>query len=205
MSTPESDSDSVKWDEVAKRLIEPQDRNKWVQFDVQSTARGHIESAILLWFLDADIAATYSLARAAQEVVHNSGKKKGKPGYFSARLESTPPTFRAEFDQPKNFFKHGPSRDYPEPVVKIDGEDLDAMLFDATASYVALYLHATPLMRLFATRATLERPALLEFWSSPSSFLYDVKIDGLKELCRSEFLLESVALIGEQALKSNLD
>ena len=72
----------MTWAEVVKRLIEPQDREKVVPFDERSTAKGHIESAILLWFLDADLAATSTLARAAHEVVHNAGKKKGQGRLF---------------------------------------------------------------------------------------------------------------------------
>lgn len=204
MSTPESNSESVAFDDVAKRLLGPQSHrsSKPVVFDMERAAKGQIESAIMLWFLEGDIGAIFTLARAAQELVHNAGRKVGKPSQGMEMEASWATEVRAVYKVPQNFLKHGPDRNNPEPQIDLEADAVEAFLFDAAASYVNLYHKATALMRLFASKLALEQPGFLSPGHSAGFFLYGADVDSIKHLSRTEFLVEAISCLGEHIQKT---
>jgi hypothetical protein len=194
------EGDCVKWDEIAKLLIDskPLPKGK-VRIDIESAARGQIESAALLWFLEGDLASIHSLAVAAQKLLHTEGKKIGKPSTNLTHIEAWPPKQQANWNKQRNFFQHGPDRNNPDPFVEHIADKGDVTLWDAIKCYVELHDRATPLMRLFATRFALENSYLLNPGYAPGCFLSGIAVDDIAHLCRSEFLLECLVRHGPAA------
>jgi hypothetical protein len=205
VSTPEPDSDNVGWDEVAKHLIDPQDCKKPVIFDVQTAAKRQLESAALLWFLEADIGSVYALAVAAQELIDNTKKKLTKWRSLSQKAEINPwsPAMQNFLKVRQSFLKHGPDRNRKgKHSVDLDPSDVGVVLFSAIGSYVLFYHKATPLMKVFGARYTLERPSILPPDQTAGSFLIDgVSVDDLLGICRSEFVIQALARTGDAIRK----
>jgi hypothetical protein len=196
-------SHCVKWDEIVKLLIEPKDPTATVPVDLEAAAKGQIESAILLWFLEADIASIHSLAAAAWEIIHNTGKRIGKPSRNRKEIENWPLAKQEHLKIPWNFAKHGTDRKFKAVSVNYKPKQTNAILLDAVNDFISLYDRATPLMRIFGARITLEYPNFLKPGHTPGLFLDHIAVDGIANLCRSEFLLEALVLHGRsQAAKS---
>jgi hypothetical protein len=176
------------WDQIAKWLIESKGRQKWVRITRESAARGQIESAILLWFLDADVASIHTLTIAAQELLHSVGKKRGKPCRDVTWIKSLPKADQKLMRLPQNFFKHANT----DPNAQIDYPPTfgDMHLIDDVISYQELYDKLTPIMRLFATRFAVEYLHILPVDETAKQVLMGIQIDDLAELSRSEFLVK---------------
>jgi len=193
--------DSVNWDEIAKLLVEPQDPKKPVIFDVQTVAKRQIESAILLWFLEADIGSIYALTVAAQELVDNAKAKDAKERIAKGLPKEEPGSdfpaaMKAFMRVRQRFLKHGPDRNL-RASVDLSPRDVSAVLFSAVGNYTIFYHKTPPLMKLFAARFSLERPSLLPRGQTAGEFLMDrVSVDDLAGLSRSEFLLGALTRCG---------
>ena len=198
MSTPEADTDFIEWDDAAKQLIKPQDRTKPIPLDIQTAAQGEIESAMLLWFLEADLGSIYTLARAAQELVHNVGRKANKPSQFEKRMTYWTPVMKAKIKVPQNFLKHGPSRKRAAPnTEQLDSFVVESMILDATTTFSDIYQLITPLMKLFTARLIMEEPSSLPAHLTASGFLDDIDVEGLEKLSRSRFLVAALARLAQ--------
>jgi hypothetical protein len=68
----------------------------------KGAAVGQLESAILLWFNEADPISILVLASNAHDCFHALGKKIGKPSWWMTWLESMPPAFK---ERAKNIFR----------------------------------------------------------------------------------------------------
>lgn len=178
--------DYPQWDETAKVLIESKKYPEVIEITRQGAARGQIESAILLWFLEADAAAIHTLAVAAQGVAHGVGDKVGKPSYIVQLIQSQSKAFQRAARLPQNFFKHA-STD-PQQVLPYRPGVGEALLVDAVQTYINVFETPTPLMVVFQARITLEQPALLGGHFTASKFVMGAKIDDLAELTRSRFM-----------------
>ena len=62
--------------------------------DKKKAAIGQLESAILLWFNEADPISILVLASNAHDCYHALGKKLGKPSWFQEFTEKMPPSFQ---------------------------------------------------------------------------------------------------------------
>lgn len=186
MTAPEPQYEYIKWDELAKWLIGSKKLEREIKVNVQTAARGQIESAMLLWFLEGDPVSIHTLAVAAQELLHNANLEGSQKSPVKSLIKSWPKSRQIKLKVAQNFFKHGPDRKNPGPTVDYRPVFGQAALFDATACYIASYGHkATPLMRLFMTRLDLEagKPATLS----------GVNVDELKDCTRSDFLVQGIA------------
>jgi hypothetical protein len=157
-----------------------------VKITRQGAARGQLEGAILLWFLEANVAAVHTLAVAAQTILHNVGTKKNKPSALVTWLRTQPPWFQKRAVQAQNFLKHA-NKD-PERVLIYAPLIGDIYIMDAMFLFEELYHFLTPLMRTFALRFSLDHPDILELDGLPIKFPQGFKIERLKELNRTEFL-----------------
>ncbi|PYJ69355.1 MAG: hypothetical protein DME75_11245 [Verrucomicrobia bacterium] len=148
-------------------------------------ARGQLESAILLWFLEKDLASIHTLTVAAQELLHHTGKPQGKPSKLVSLIKSQPRAFQKQAREAQNFFKH------PQKHTRVLYSPLSAELFiiDALALYEDLANHLTPLMKLFAIRFSLSYPDTLPF-DLTVKLPIGVRRDDLAKLGRADFLKE---------------
>lgn len=183
-----SEKFSGDWDKVAKLLIEAQPKTEWVEITRQAAARGQIESAVLLWFLEADIASIHALAVASQEILHTLGKKVGKPSLVVSMTNAQPKHVQKAMRLPQNFFKHA-HRDSSDtlryrPVI---GE---INVLDAVMLYGEIFGKVSPLMRVFLARFAFEEPTIFKSGLDPAIYLQGAKIDDLSEVPRSVFMVE---------------
>lgn len=171
MSAPESESGK------------PPISNGFVLITRMDAARGQLESAILLWFLEKDLASIHTLTVAAQELLHHTGKPHGKPSRLVSLTKSQPPAFRRWATEAQNFFKH-PKK---EGRLLYSPVAAELVMIDAMAVYEDLGNHLTPLMKLFALRFALSYPDTLPFDFTPK-LPVGVRVDDVAKLSRAEFL-----------------
>lgn len=190
--------DDLGWDKIVKLMTESEGRIKGERIEItrESAARGQLESAILLWFLEGHVASIHTLAVAAQELLHGVGKKAGKPSKVASWIKSKPKAFQKLSRLPQNFFKHAntdpnASINYP-PVLG------DMHIVDAVMSYEDLFQKLPPVMQLFAARFAVEYPDILPVDYAATKILKGAKIDDLAELSRSDFLVECLARVGRR-------
>lgn len=188
MNAPESpNKQAMPWDQIAKGLIESKGPQEIVYINREAAAQGQIESAILIWFLEGDVASIHALSVAAQELLHTAGKKVGKPSKAIEYINSKSKGFQKRTRSPQNFFKHG----HKDPTVRLRYPTVmgEAHLLDAVRSFMELYDKRPPLMRLFGARFMLEFPGYLAPGYAASAFVNGANINDLAHLCRSEFLV----------------
>lgn len=73
----------------------------------KGAAIGQLESAILLWFNEANPISILVLASNAEDCFHAIGKKIGKPSLYKTWLESMPRSFQERGQYIQDFAKHG--------------------------------------------------------------------------------------------------
>jgi hypothetical protein len=151
----------------------------------ESAARGQLDSAILLWFLGADVAAIHTLSIAAQKLLHDVGKKVGKPSENVEFIYSLPQAMQDTLRAPQNFFKHG-SKD-PNAILGYRPSEAELCIIDSIVMYDGLYGRLTVFMKAFALRFALEEPELVSLEVLTTSLVKGVSIDGIAELDRAAF------------------
>jgi hypothetical protein len=157
-----------------------------VKITRKDAAKGQLESAILLWFLEEDHAAIHTLAVAAQTLLHNIGTKSGKGSGLVRWIKSQPKSFQKRSFDAQNFFKHAntdPNRilTYAPAIAEID-------MIDACVCFYGLYGFVTPLMLTFSLRFSLFSPDVLPPDGFPVELPKGFKIEELVKLSRREFL-----------------
>ena len=154
-------------------------------------AIGQLETAILLWFFEKDLASIHTLTVAAQELLHHTGKPRGKPSRLVSLINSQPTAFRRLARTAQNFFKHPQKHGripYPPLVAEL-------LMIDPIAVYEDLGNHLTPLMRLFSLRFALSYPETLPFDFTLAKLPVSVRLDDLAKLERTEFLEKVLPLL----------
>jgi hypothetical protein len=126
----------------------------------KGAAIGQLESAILLWFNEADAISILVLASNASECFHALGKKLGRPSPVQEYLALKPTAFRERTNYIQNFAKHG-FQDLEEsaefsPVIA------EMLMIVSVACCEQLFGRATQLMSLFSVRFFLENPSLAQ-------------------------------------------
>src|SRR5712691_10305440 len=124
-------------------------------------ARRQIESAIWLWFLDADIVSVHTLAAAAHRLLLDLAQRRGvtplplTTGCFARRrAKETKRTLR----DAEAFFRDAKSAE----TYACDELLVELRLFDAVMAYANLFEHesASALMSTFVVRFGVQRPDL---------------------------------------------
>jgi len=124
--------------------------------DKYKAAIGQLESAILLWFNEADPISILVLASNALDCYHAIGKTKGKPSWLKERMEKWPLSLVDRMTYIQDFAKHG----------FMDLEERTPFETSATAGLILFSIEChwnilggwTPLMMLFWARALTEFP-----------------------------------------------
>ena len=144
-------------------------RDKPVRITVSKldAAKRQIETAISLWFHDADIVSIHTLVAAGHQVCHGILKHQKIKVSMIFNLELLPEDARIAYKRfilaPENFFKHGD--DDPNPYASID------LVLGVTEVYLvdAIYLFhnlnggvVTPTMKAFSTYFEILNPHLLK-------------------------------------------
>ena len=124
----------------------------------ESVAVGQLESAILLWFHEADPVSVLVLASNAEDCLHALGKRVGKPSAIKGKFETLPKSFQERAAYVQDFAKHG-DKDISEPVEWVP-ESATITLLSAVDAFRVLYGTATEIMGFFLARCLLEYPEL---------------------------------------------
>lgn len=127
-------------------------------------ARRQLETAITLWFHDADPVSIHTLEMAGHGILKAINKKRGG----NAMLGDPAPYIRPEFEkrvsdmfvEAANFFKHGAK----DPLaVHYFGPELNRyMILDACQAFMLLAQEQRPLMNVFNLYIAFQQPELLK-------------------------------------------
>jgi len=137
-----------------------------------SVAKSQLETAISLWFRNADPAPILVLAFNAHEILHGLGKKIGKPSQLKTWLGTMPEPFQKRWEYVWNFCKHG-LKDIDDDVPH-DPRQAELLINFAGQCYRHVYGKPSPLLFTFDLRFLLENPAFTD-WSAvpPIEELFD--------------------------------
>ena len=164
---------------------------KWLtKVTPELAARGQLESAIFLWFLEADPASIHTLSVAAQGVLNAIGRPRGTKSQAVEWINLQSRSFRDRVRDAQNFFKHGRHHQRDKAVFIYAPFMAEVFMMDAVTHFYRLYESLTPIMILFALRFSLAHPNVLLPHGFPAHLLKGVRIDQLAKLDRSEFLKE---------------
>ena len=154
----------------------------------RQSAKGHVETAIVLWFEERDPSSIHTLVVAAQGVLNQMCTERGvMPSQINELIEKQTPAVRALFRMPQNFFKHGTSRIQKQKgAVRHAPMLTELVLIDCISMYQRLFETAIPLMLLFAFRYALFNPKAFRMQMTPKG----IKSEDLKRFSRPQFLKE---------------
>ena len=124
--------------------------------DKYKAAIGQLESAILLWFNEADPISILVLASNALDCYHAIGMTKGKPSWLKERMEKWPPSLQERITYVQDFAKHG-AMDFGESTPH-ETNSTPALILASIECHWKLFGNWTPLMMLFWARALTEFP-----------------------------------------------
>jgi hypothetical protein len=130
-------------------------------------ARRQLETAILLYFNEADPVSVHTLAAASHEILKDLGLRTKSPMFLERTFEILPQALRdrirQEVRRPQNFFKHA-DLDAEESIDFVPGMT-EWTLLDAMAKYIELNGERTPMLRLYETWFATRYP---ELWNHTS-------------------------------------
>jgi hypothetical protein len=153
-------------------------------------AIGQFESAILLWFNEADPISILVLASNAHDCYHALRKKIGKPADHAELVEKLPRSLRERFNYIQDFAKHG-FKDLNENAV-FDTVVAEALMALCLHSHFGIFEEVTPLMALFTARTCSEHPDWMNTDSLPKavqdSALINDAAQGSRRECFERFL-----------------
>lgn len=125
--------------------------------DKKRAAIGQLESAILLWFSEADPISILVLASHAHDCYHALGKKIGKPSWHQEFMEKMPPSFQQRAKYIQDFAKHG-FKDLDESA-QFDTITAEGLMLVSIDRHAEIFGRKTPLMGLYWARTFSEHPS----------------------------------------------
>jgi len=163
-------------------------------------ARRQIESAIWLWFLDADIVSVHTLTAAAHRILLELSKHRGVTQFPC--ITEDPPVTQAKgtkraFRDAETYFKHAKNAE----TYELNEVWTELYLFDAVMTYTNLFdsESGNALMSTFVVKFAVHRPDLF----APNAFPFLERkvdhmfcIDRLEKLSKIEFLKEFFGFFG---------
>ena len=167
-------------------------------------ARRQIESAIWLWFLDADIVSVHTLTAAAHRILTDLAEQRGvnplpfTKAYLPTRHEKEA---SRRFRDAEAFFKHAKNAE----TYGFDEIWIELYLFDAVMAYAHLFDNndsGSALMSTFVVRFGVQRPDLFApnvFPLLEDMFDKSFNIERLQNLSKIEFLKEFFDFLGQSA------
>lgn len=125
--------------------------NKNIKISKLDAAKRQLETAIRLFFNDADPISIHTLASAAHCILSDLNKKVGGHPMIVSDfliLEKYKQEFRKKISEAKNHFKHA-DKD-PDAVIDFYPEINDFLLYDACSKYEELTGESVSYFRIFA-------------------------------------------------------
>ena len=159
----------------------------------KAAAIGQLESAILLWFNEADPISILVLASNAEDCYHALGKKVGKPSFLKDFMDTMPESLRERAKYIQDYAKHGP-KDIDEDA-PFSERAAEGFMIASVWCHKQLFGHRTPLMRLFAMRFACENPTAVDP-ESRQPYTEAAEVYGFGSGSRKEFLDEFQSLLG---------
>jgi hypothetical protein len=150
----------------------------------KGAAIGQLESAILLWFSEADPISILVLASNAHDCFHAIGTKIGKPSEWMIWLQSFPKSFQERANYIQDYAKHG-FKDLDENA-PFDPMVAEMVMVAAIDCHEKIYGNGTPLMALFLSRFFFENPQFARV-EKRDLYLAGSKIEGLGNGSRKGF------------------
>lgn len=139
-------------------------KNPHISITKLDAAKRQLETAIRLYFNEADPISIHTLTCAAHTIIADLNKKiKGTPmvvsdawvtGKFKKRI-------KAAFAKPQNFFKHA-DKD-PDAVLKFHPEVTEIYLYDACSKYQELTAESVDQFKIFQGWYMSNNPDYFEF------------------------------------------
>ena len=150
-------------------------------------ARRQLETAITLWFHEADPVSIHTLVAAAYRLLYDLSTKAGGTPPMMPNSPNIRPQFLGEWRQilnrAQNFFKHA-DKD-PTDTLLFAPRLTQAMMLEACECYQMLAHERRPLMQLFTIWHSLHEPHL---FLPPKQKLGDLgSVDELTQLSKPQF------------------
>ena len=127
-------------------------------------ARRQLETAITLWFHDADPVSVHTLVMAAHGILRALNKKRGGQPMLGDPMPSFRPGFKKlvadTIVKSSNFFKHG-AKD-PHATDYFAPESNQPVILDACRAYTAEAQEERPLMTTFTLYLAFHEPRVFE-------------------------------------------
>ena len=159
-------------------------------------ARRQLDTAIRLYFSNADVVSIHTLAAAAYNIIHDVSKKRGAAAMLvkgslieDARAEVRD-KLRVEFNKAENFFKHA-DRD-PDGVHDFWSGLSELFLLDACDQYYRLTGETTPFFHLYRSWFIANHP---DFFDAEKLGRVKDAAPEFAALGRSEFMRQFLPLI----------
>jgi hypothetical protein len=164
--------------------LSPED-SRMVIVDRQMVSLSMINTAIYLWFREADMVSEHLLAASAANVLKGVGKTKGVTSHaFNKEMEEL---LGKKLRLAMNFFKH--AENDPNLVLKFGPVVTEFFLIDAIQMYGKLYHSMTPLMHTFRAWFMVIRGQHVRAAEEVRVFLPEgVQIDEVVSLRRRQFM-----------------
>jgi len=124
--------------------------------DKKRAAIGQLESAILLWFNEADPISILVLASHAHDCYHALGKKIGKPSWHQEFVEKMPKSYQERVKYIQDFAKHG-FMDLDENA-QFETTYAEGLMLVSIDRHAEIFGRKTPLMALYWARSFIEHP-----------------------------------------------
>ena len=158
----------------------------------ESVAKSQLETAISLWFRNADPVPILVLGFNAHEILHALGKKMGKPSKLKMWLNTMPKRFQKQWEYVWNFCKHG-LKDVDDDVPH-DPRHGELLINFAGECYRDVFGKRTPLLFAFDLRFLAEHPEFLD-WSAVPFEAFFADYQWAATVSREEFLNRCIRLI----------
>jgi hypothetical protein len=124
-------------------------------------ARRQLDTAITLWFHDADSVSIHSLGSASLGILHDLGERIGEPAMMYNHLYFRPDTFeewKKAAKRAQNFFKHADRKNDPIAIHEFRPTSNEYLLADCVDTYSRVTKERTAVMGVFWSYFMLHHP-----------------------------------------------
>jgi hypothetical protein len=169
---------------------------KKVTVTKMDAAQRQLETAIGLWFHDADFVSMHTLAMAAREILRALSKKRAGEPMLGDAAAMIRPEFQRQFAEAvlraANFFKHG-TKD-PLAAYRFSQDTNDYVLLEACQAFEILNHEETPLMRLLVFYLAFHKPEVFK-----AEFIRSIQQEpafaGVGQLSKKRFFGERLPIV----------
>ncbi len=157
-------------------------------------ARRQLETAITLWFHEADPVSIHTLACASFQLLYDINSQVGGSPMFPDRMEAIEKTevrkkyLRKFLREGQNFFKHADND--ASQTFAFNTDQTEIFIFEACQKYHEIAHEDLPLMKLFHIYVRIHNPNVFEQSDPQKDILDRPGIQKLRGYNRPEFFLK---------------